>query len=236
MKKLLYPICVWVLLLSACAKKATPDRILCDCFDKETADYVAEHPNLTTDDLATAKETIGTPCLAEFEKEYPEAERKELDKQYTKEEGDAMIERMKLCGANLEITLQKVIDKNAAAVSKTTNASESQDSLDFMADDAADRADVSGTDCEDFLDKYEDYADSYAVVATKYARNPTDMSIVTEYSDMATKAQEMEQTKPDDCQTDEAFMKRYSRITAKVTSAAAVQMQGSAKMLEQMSK
>ena len=78
MKKLLYPVFACVLLLSACAKKVTPDRMLCDCFDKETADYVTGHPNLTADGLATAKETIGTPCLAEFEKEYPEAERKNL--------------------------------------------------------------------------------------------------------------------------------------------------------------
>ena len=147
-----------------------------------------------------------------------------------------MLERMKLCGANLEITLQKVIDKNAASVSKTINASENQDSLDLMANDAADRAEASADDCENFLDEYEAYADSYAVVATKYAQNPADMSIISEYSDMATKAQEMEQTKPDACQTDEAFMKRYSRITAKVTKAAAVQMQGSAKLLEQMGK
>lgn len=243
MKKLLYPICVCVLLLSACAKKATFDRMMCDCLDKETAAYIAAHPNFTKDDLATAKEAIGIPCLAEFQKAYPESEQKEFDKQYTKEEQKAMESAMQICTVNFVVTLQKVADKNSATSSSEAVKGE-QDTLDVdmfaeLPTDAKVEALVSDDDktaCDKFLTDYEDYANSYAVLAAKYAKNPMDMTIVQEYTEMATKAQEMQQDKPDACDSDGAFMKRYTRVTAKVTKAAAAQMQGSAKMLEQMSK
>ena len=94
----------------------------------------------------------------------------------------------------------------------------------------------SGGDCDKFLTDYEEFVDSYAAVAAKYAKNPNDMTIMTEYSEMATKSQEMQGNKPDACEADEAFMKRYTRIAAKMTKAAAAQAAGSAKMMEQMSK
>ena len=175
--------------MGACAKKATPDRMMCDCLDKETADYITAHPNLTTDDLATAKEAIGTPCLAELQKEYPESEGKVFEKQHSKEEANTMMENIKRCGINLEITLQKVIDKSAVVASKTTNDPADEDSVGFIIDsEANDRTEHSADNCEDFLNKYEDYADSYATLAAKYARNPSDVSIVSEYTNMATKA------------------------------------------------
>ena len=60
---------------------------------------------------------------------------------------------------------------------------------------------------------------------------------------MATKAQEMQQDKPDACEADAAFVKRYTRIMAKMTKAAAVQTAGMAQqaastaaLLEKMKK
>ncbi|WP_216726400.1 hypothetical protein [Hymenobacter siberiensis] len=107
------------------------------------------------------------------------------------------------------------------------------------APEAAAEAPASADDdsaCDKFLTDYEDYANSYAVLAAKYTKNPMDMTIMQKYTDMATKAQQMKQDKPDACEADVAFMKRYTRITAKVTKAMAAQTAGSAKMMEQMSK
>jgi len=91
-------------------------------------------------------------------------------------------------------------------------------------------------DCDKFLTDFEQFVNSYATVAAKFSQNPADMSIMSEYSDMATKAQEMQSSKPGACEGDAAFMKRYLRITAKMTKAAAAQAAGSAKMIDQMSK
>ena len=251
MKKLLYPICVCVLLLTSCAKKATPDRMMCDCLDRGTADYLSNHPNLSADDISDAKTTIATPCATELQKAYSEAEQKEFDKLYTKQEQRSMEEAMELCGKNLDVTLQKAADKSSAATSHETvkgvqdtlggdmfaelPADKAADRAEASADKAADRAEASA-DCDEFLAHYEEYANSYAALATKYAKNPMDMTIMQEYTEMADKAQKMEQDKPDACEADGAFRKRYLRITAKVTKATAAQAAGSAKMLESMSK
>lgn len=98
-------------------------------------------------------------------------------------------------------------------------------------------------DCDKFLTDFEKYVGSYAALANKMAKNPADLSLMTEYTAMATKAQEMQQDKPDACATDAAFMKRYTCIMAKMTKAAAVQTAGmanqaasAAKLMEQMGK
>lgn len=101
---------------------------------------------------------------------------------------------------------------------------------------AATSTNPAGGDCDKFLTDYEEFVDSYAAVAAKYAKNPSDLTIMKEYSEMATKSQEMQGNKPDACEADAAFMKRYTRIAAKMTKAAAAQAAGSAKMMEQMSK
>jgi hypothetical protein len=142
---------------------------------------------------------------------------------------------------------QETAAVEASAISSTESAAdepemESADSTEASASvssEVAAEAPASADDktaCDKFLTDYEDYANSYAALAAKYAKNPMDMSITQEYTEMAAKAQEMQQDKPDACEADAAFMKRYTRVTAKVTKAAAAQMQGSAKMLEQMSK
>ncbi|GAA4357559.1 hypothetical protein GCM10023185_22380 [Hymenobacter saemangeumensis] len=95
-------------------------------------------------------------------------------------------------------------------------------------------AGASAGDCDKFLRDYEEFATAYVALSAKYAKNPTDMSIMAEYGEMAAKAQEMQQLSPETCQGDAAFLKRYTSIAAKVTHAAAAQLQGSAKMLEQM--
>lgn len=98
-------------------------------------------------------------------------------------------------------------------------------------------------ECDKFLTDFEKYVGSYAALATKMVKNPADLSLMTEYSDMTTKAQEMQQDKPDACATNADFMKRYARIMARMSRAAAAQTAGmtnqassAAKLMEQMGK
>ena len=99
-------------------------------------------------------------------------------------------------------------------------------------------------DCDKYLTDFDALMTSYASITSKMAKNPLDVTILSEYSDMATKLQEMENDKPDACNGNAAFAKHYARIMAKMSQAAAAQTTGLAKqqtsnmgaMLESISK
>lgn len=150
--------------------------------------------------------------------------------------------------AGCDTTASETTSAPPPAEEVTTDAAEDAEDASQNAADAAE-ADLAETtpemgaagpvaaeDCTDFLDDYEAYAEAYASLAAKLARNPTDASLLTEYTQMAAKAQEMQEDKPDACQTDAVFLQRYTSITATVSKAAAAQAAGSARLIEQMSK
>lgn len=80
---------------------------------------------------------------------------------------------------------------------------------------------TSGTDCNKWLDDYEAYMDDYVALVKKYQANPTDMTIMQEYTSMAQKAQSMSSSAPEDCAGDAAFAARLAKISAKMSAAAA---------------
>ena len=121
-----------------------------------------------------------------------------------------------------------------ASLSDSTATSESPAAEEVATAETASAG--SAEDCDKFLTDYEEFATSYAALSAKFAQNPSDMSIMTEYGEMATKAQEMQTNRPDACQSNAAFLKRYTSIAAKVSKAAAAQAAGSAKLMEQMAK
>lgn len=99
-------------------------------------------------------------------------------------------------------------------------------------------------DCDKYLADFDALMTSYATIARKMSKNLLDVTVLSEYADMTTKLQEMENDKPDACNGNEAFAKHYARIMAKMSKAAAAQTTGLAKqqasnmgaMLESMSK
>lgn len=84
-------------------------------------------------------------------------------------------------------------------------------------------------DCNQFLTNLETVVASYSSLATKMSKNPLDLTMMSEFTDIATKAQEMQQDKPDACEADAAFIKRYTQIMTNMTKAAAIQTAGMAK-------
>ena len=76
---------------------------------------------------------------------------------------------------------------------------------------------ASGNDCEKFCEEYESFVDDYIELAKKVKSNPTDVSIMGEYSEMAGKAAEMaKQAK--DCAGDPAIAARIAKIAAKMAT------------------
>ena len=81
----------------------------------------------------------------------------------------------------------------------------------------ADRS--NNSECDEFLEGYENFMDNYIVILKKSKADPTDMSIMTEYMSLMTEASEWTSKTPD-C-TDMEFLGKLSKIQMKMASAAA---------------
>ncbi len=76
----------------------------------------------------------------------------------------------------------------------------------------------SNTDCAQFIKDYSDFADSYIAILKKYKANPTDASILSEYTEVAQKAMDM-QRDASSC-TDPAYASKLMQIANKIAQAA----------------
>jgi hypothetical protein len=74
------------------------------------------------------------------------------------------------------------------------------------------------SDCDKFIKDYEVFVDSYIKILKKYKKNPTDASILTEYSDVMQKATTM-QTNAANC-TDAKYSAKLLELATKMTKAA----------------
>lgn len=83
----------------------------------------------------------------------------------------------------------------------------------------SDKSEGSGGNCDEFLDKYETFMKDYIAVVKKYKDNPTDSDILSEYQKLQSEANNFPQ--PDDCASDEKFIKKYTRIQKKIAEAVA---------------
>ena len=81
----------------------------------------------------------------------------------------------------------------------------------------ADRS--NNSECDEFLEGYENFMDNYIVILKKSKADPTDMSIMTEYMSLMTEASEWTSKTPDDC-TDMEFLGKLSKIQMKMAAAA----------------
>jgi hypothetical protein len=81
----------------------------------------------------------------------------------------------------------------------------------------ADRS--NNSECDEFLEGYENFMDNYIVILKKSKADPTDMSIMTEYMSLMTEASEWTSKTPDDC-TDMEFLGKLSKIQMKMATAA----------------
>ena len=76
----------------------------------------------------------------------------------------------------------------------------------------------SSGDCDQFIKDYEEFVNSYIVVMKKMKANPSDMSVISEYTEMASKAANM-QTDASDC-NDAKYAAKLSQLATKMATAA----------------
>jgi hypothetical protein len=102
-------------------------------------------------------------------------------------------------GAIVNLLTEPIIDNSASA----------EDS-DSSTDDSS--------DCDQFITDYEEFVTDYIKVLKKYKANPSDTSILTEYTELAQKASEM-QSQANDC-TDPKYATRLLQLSNKMAKAA----------------
>lgn len=116
-----------------------------------------------------------------------------------------------------ETTTEETTDEGTSDEATDSEATEEEATEEEASSDES----TSGTDCNKWLDDYEAYMDDYVALVKKYQANPTDMTIMQEYTSMAQKAQSMSSSAPEDCAGDAAFAARLAKISAKMSAAAA---------------
>lgn len=87
------------------------------------------------------------------------------------------------------------------------------------ADNSDDESSSSSDDCDEFLNEYEQFMKEYIVIIKKMKSNPTDMSIMSDYSDMMSEAEEWAD-KTSDCEGDAKFAAKFAAIQMKIANAA----------------
>ena len=97
------------------------------------------------------------------------------------------------------------------------SSTESTESTETESGEVAEEG--SSSDCDQFLKDYEAFADSYIATVEKMKADPTDASVMTEYTSMLSKLTEV-QSGGQDC-TDPEFVTKLSEIAMKITNAAA---------------
>lgn len=120
-------------------------------------------------------------------------------------------------GGSEEATSDETTTEGTTDEGTSDEATESEATEEEASSDES----TSGTDCNKWLDDYEAYMDDYVALVKKYQANPTDMTIMQEYTSMAQKAQSMSSSAPEDCAGDAAFAARLAKISAKMSAAAA---------------
>lgn len=96
-----------------------------------------------------------------------------------------------------------------------SSSSESTESFDAEGDEAS----ASSGDCDEFLIGYENFMVEYVAIVKKMSKNPNDMSAMTNYSSVMSKASEWA-AKTADCAADAKFAAKFTAIQMKIANAA----------------
>ena len=75
-------------------------------------------------------------------------------------------------------------------------------------------------DCDQFIADYEAFVNSYIVIIKKMKANPSDMSIMSEYTEMVSTATTMQEN-VGDCMGDAKYAVKLTKLLTKMTNALA---------------
>ena len=117
-------------------------------------------------------------------------------------------------GKGIEITRADITNpKTEPIIDNSTSSSDESDD-----DNSTSSSDASG-DCDQFCSDYESFANEYVDLMKKYKANPSDASILSEYTEIVSKAADMQESSKD-CTADAKFAARISKAVAKIAKAA----------------
>jgi hypothetical protein len=108
---------------------------------------------------------------------------------------------------------------NSDMEDQSMNSDENVDSESSNSESEESSESEGSGDCQSFLNDYEQFMNDYISIIKKMKNNPTDMSIMTEYTEMMTEAGEWTD-KTSDCAMDPSFAAKFSKIQLKIANAA----------------
>lgn len=113
----------------------------------------------------------------------------------------------------------EVIEKIKSFSIDTKSGKDLQKSSSSTSSESNDNSSSSSSvDCDKFIKDYSDFVDSYVKLLKKYKANPTDASILSEYTEAAQKAAEM-QTDASSC-SDPKYAAKLMDLANKIAKAA----------------
>lgn len=134
---------------------------------------------------------------------------------------------------SIALALVLIVALSACGAEKTTNdvinnSIDNEVSTSNMASGDTSSETTSNIEWREFLKEYEEWVDKYIEVLKKYKSNPSDMSILSDYTEMMTELTEWSE-KADDMQADlenaspkelAEYSKEVARIATKLAEAA----------------
>ena len=74
------------------------------------------------------------------------------------------------------------------------------------------------SDCDDWLENYEAYVDKYIIIIKKMKADPSDTSIMGDYTELMGQAAKWA-TMPDDCSGSSDFLAKFTKMQTKLANA-----------------
>jgi len=167
----------------------------------------ADLNNLSKDQAVEIAKCMLGP-MGDFKKEIDNMSSQDQEK-FGKEFADA-IEKSEYKEILKDLDYDKI--KELANQTKDSDVSSSDDTNKTSAGESV-------SDCDQFIKDYDAFADSYIKMLKKYKKNPTDATILTEYTEAAQKAIKM-QNEAANC-TDAKYASQLTKIATKIANAAA---------------
>ena len=121
------------------------------------------------------------------------------------------------CGGEKKESTDSKVESTEESNSMKTNPEPPVPSTE-SSDESTDETVSSSSDCDQFITDYEKFVDSYIAIIKKMKANPSDPSILTEYTEMASESATM-QDNAKNCK-DPKYVSKLAKLTSKMTSAA----------------
>ncbi|MFM9423370.1 MAG: hypothetical protein RIR06_1831 [Bacteroidota bacterium] len=131
--------------------------------------------------------------------------------------GDEVTVLFNSSGFSDENAIKEVLEKGKGL--ELTRADVTNPKTEPIIDNSTTSSASAAGDCEQFCSDYEAFADEYVAFMKKYKANPSDASIISEYSEMLSRAAQMQQSSMD-CTADAKAVSRINQAIAKIAKAA----------------